>query len=92
MFYLQNICQPFVIISSLSLAILVKSKCHPRIKEKIFPKKVVQESLCIDGQLHLIVTLFKQVYTKMLRLMKRVSNVMEINFIILKYIRKWAGK
>lgn len=42
-FYLQNICHPFANTLNLSHVILVKNKCHQKIKDKICPKKDVQE-------------------------------------------------
>lgn len=42
-FFLLNICQLFASMLNLNLVTLVKSKCHPETKVKIYQNKDVQE-------------------------------------------------
>jgi hypothetical protein len=91
-FYLQNIYHQFVNIFNLNHVILVKSKCIPKTKDKIYQKKDVLVSSYINGQILLSVLLFKQDYTKMLKLIKKEYKDMEINFIIQRFMLKLVGK
>jgi hypothetical protein len=62
---LLNIYPQFANIWNSNHVISAKNKCHQKIKDKIYQKKVVLELLCISGQTHHIVILYKQVYSRM---------------------------
>lgn len=70
-FYSPSIYPQSVNLFSLKLVISAKNKWPPRIKEKIFLSKVVQELLFISGQTLHIAILWKPDYIKMLKLMIR---------------------
>jgi serine/threonine-protein kinase RIO1 len=64
-YYLQNIYQQFANMYNSNHAIFQKSKCHQKIKIKIYQNKDVRELLFIDGQIHHIFIHFKLAYIKM---------------------------
>lgn len=85
---MPNIFPVYVNIYNLNHVILVRNKCHQKIKIKIYLNKDVHVLLFINGQIHLIVIPYKLDYLKMLKLMIKVYKDMVNNFIIPKFMRK----
>lgn len=81
-----------MIILNLNHVILVRNKCHQKIKIKIYLNKDVLELLYINGQIHHIVIHFKLDYLKMLKLMIKVYKDMESNFIIHVFMHRLVRK
>ncbi len=57
--YLPNISPQFANLFNSRHVILAKNKCHPKTREKISPRKDVQELSFINGLILLTVTLYK---------------------------------